>query len=214
MARDLDAVAARLREMGFEVHSVWPSPTNPHAYITGRRGERFVVARADELSVDGLERPEVERRHARYAERLAILDALDGKPAEPPVTYQTLVLCPVCGRELDRQTHPEPEPHPQAVAMLANPARRIHARESPSCANDSQWQHGWHLRTERVEREASTETPERLAARVRAETLREAAAAVERMEWHRADDTEIDAWKRAALRLRDMAAEAEREASR
>ena len=59
--------------------------------------------------------------------------------------YTTLVLCPVCGAEMDRITHPNEELHGMTAPLCSGDRRRKHGAASPACTRDKRWIHGWIL---------------------------------------------------------------------
>ena len=58
-------------------------------------------------------------------------------------TYQTPVLCPVCGKVIDVFTCPAKAIDPTVAAMLFGDSRRAHAKESPQCRDAKEWVEGW-----------------------------------------------------------------------
>jgi hypothetical protein len=60
----------------------------------------------------------------------------------PDDLYTTLVLCPVCGAEMDRITHPAKKLHSMAAPLTSGDRRRKHGVASLACARDRRWIRG------------------------------------------------------------------------
>jgi hypothetical protein len=63
--------------------------------------------------------------------------------------YTTIGTCPVCNALFDNLDHDEPELPGMVEAMMFQPERRKHAKESPACTNHPDWSKGWNTKTEK-----------------------------------------------------------------